>query len=187
MPSQKQIESIQSYAAFARRHARERYNVNIDDVEEKWLNEGLVFHPKGGQLGLYLDNKMGSKMVKGKHGLTPDKKCVILADIKSETKDSQYFGIIFHEYGHATFDAQSRNSEHGAFCMELTALVDAVVEGLVPLDAAQSYTAERIANKMLSEDISLVNNVEWRMRYGVCRSYLQNKVRTIISYPGGSA
>lgn len=185
MPSEKKLREIETYIQFARRHAVERYGANLDAVGDRVLNGELVYHMLGMQNGLFLDTKIGSRQVKGRYGIPNEDKIVLLGDLGDESEDKQYFGVVFHEFGHATFDALGKNSEHGAFCMELTALVDAVVADVVPLGIAQTYTAARIKKGMLSEKIAMVKNKEWETRYSVSRAYLSNASRVVMSSPGG--
>ncbi len=186
MPGEAMLRTIEEHVAFARKHALEKYRADLKDVAHRVLDGGRVWTLKGDQNGLFVDKGIGSRSVKSKYGVEVER-MVLIGDMgDTESNSNYYFGVIYHEFGHATFDVLGKNSEHGAFCMELTALVDAVVAGLVPLGTAQAYTRARIALGMLSEDIRLVKNAEWQMRYRVSRQYLTNDTRTVISYPGGN-
>jgi len=176
---------IEEYIRFARDHAQRKYGADISGVNWKILSDGeRVDTLRGKQNGLFLDSKIGSRSVKAQYGIVDDL-FMLLGNLGVEKDDDQYFGVIFHELGHATFNALGKNSEDGAFCMELTATVDAVVAGLVPLGVAQAYTKKRVEKGMLSIDLRLVKNALWQAEAKICREYLLNETRTLMSCPGG--
>ena len=186
MPSEAQMRTITTCIDFVRDHVKNEYiegekRANIDGIPFRIVNERIKTL-QGTQCGLFLDNKIGSRGPKGQYGVT-EEKVVLLSDIPNEAGCDRYFGIIFHEFGHAAFDSINRNSEHGAFTVELSCLVAAVLANVVPLVDAQDYVASRISVGMLLGEFSLVKNPAWQSRAKVCRSYLQNRSRAMISYP----
>src|SRR5688572_14956689 len=120
------MKKLTGYADFVRTFSLHTYELDIRTIPLHVVEE--IRAPLGSQPGLYLDGKIGSRMM-GKKVLGEgfdNSKCVLIAEIANEEGVHQYWGVIFHEYGHATFDAGKANGEPGAWTVELMALANYV-------------------------------------------------------------
>lgn len=173
--------AIGRYVDFVREHVRVEYGpANIDAIG--YTIVAAIETIGGAQSGLFLDNGIGSRQMKAKYALAATKQ-VLLKDFAVEAGANVYFGLVFHEFGHAAFDSISRNSEDGAYSVELTCMVAAVLQGLITLTAAQDYVDARVASGMFRTQFSLVKNPVWASRSLVALQYLKNKERALVSYP----
>ena len=177
----KQKEDIELYVAFVKSHVLSEYQVDISGIKYTVV-PSIEIPGHGKQPGLFLDNKIASRMVKAKYTLSDDKQ-VLLSAISNETGFMQYFGIVFHEFGHSTFDQLGKNTEDGAFTVELTALVAYVLENPDKLDVVQNYVEARNQSGMFKIRFSMVKNPIWEVRAKTSLEYLSNKTRSLMAYP----
>jgi hypothetical protein len=192
MPNEQTIAAIGEYVTFVKNHVKADYGIDIDDMpykvlEGKWMK---VFPQQGEtQPGLYLNNSGVLKIYKTMNGVADMDKLVLIGDLGADGAERvphTYFGIIFHEFGHAAYDklGSGRNCEDAAYTVELSCLVAAVLAGKVSLDRAQDYMAARLeTEKAIGGALSGAKDASWIARAITCRDYLKNRQRALISYP----
>lgn len=114
-------DRVRNYVAFIKGYILSTYKIDIRSLPVDVVDS--IWAPKGPQPGMYLDGKIGSRLVGSKvlDDYANDKR-VLIAQISEETGDHQYWGIIFHELGHAAFDVLGKNGEPAAWTVELMGL-----------------------------------------------------------------
>jgi hypothetical protein len=155
MPSPKQMELIKGYIAFIRNYAKEELKAVIDDVPY------VVIDGLGNQQGLYLGGLSKAALIfwKGqfeKNKLTwpKDDKVVAINGQSKEKDDEVYFGVIFHEFGHAALDVLGKNGsavkEQNACAVELMALAKFLEGNNDITGMAKAFAKARNAKKLYS-------------------------------------
>jgi hypothetical protein len=158
MPPAETLARIAGYVEFIKGYVlrtyfdRQRNPSNISDVGYTVV-EGL------GQPGLYLDGKLGTRVywapqLKQYNIEYQGGKIVLIKEIATERADDQYWGVIFHEFGHAGMDKIGRNgsaeAENNAWAVELMSLEEYIRDKPTLKEPAKQFVKARRAAKMYS-------------------------------------
>ena len=179
---------------FVKAHVKADYNIDIAGLPFRILDGYARALPQqGSQPGLYLGSKIGERPYKTLNGVTEDKIVLIgtSGEWGAEAAGTQYFGVVFHEFGHASFDTLGLNCEQGAFTVEFTCTVAAVLKNLISLGEAQSYMDTRKTFPGVMGNLRNISGGEkalkwpssWEVRASSCRQWLLNKQQSMINYP----